>query len=381
MRMCRTLTGALVAVAVLGLFSQVSGAASDSTRSIMSGIFDSLQRLLGAALEPEVWGGDDSARVLVALEDLKRESAKLSRKDGSASVSFVVYGQSLANAAAKVQTHYETGERELARRDVFRLVDSCVACHTRLPADDSKLSLEFVTGERIAMLPLDQRAVLQTATRQFEAALQSYESILRSPAFSPADIDRMGIVDEYLTLCLHVRSDPTRAQRNLRVLQRRSAQDEGFAADLQHWIEALSETPSLLESPRIEQVRSLVGSAENQEGPRKESNALIEYLAASAMLHRIVEDAERPRPERAEAYYLLGVVESRTGRVFWPAPEESYLEKAIRLAPGTELSLRSFHLWRELVVFGHTGSGGTRMPPELRERVRELEVLSKVPTG
>ena len=39
-----------------------------------------------------------------------------------------------------------------------------------------------------------------------------------------------------------------------------------------------------------------------------------DYIEASTVLHRFLEGRSEPGPEVAEAYYLLGLMESRIGR-------------------------------------------------------------------
>ena len=48
-----------------------------------------------------------------------------------------------------------------------------------------------------------------------------------------------------------------------------------------------------------------------------ERSALVHYIAASSVLHRYVDSHPRNGPGVGEAYYLLGVIESRVGHAFW----------------------------------------------------------------
>ena len=80
-------------------------------------------------------------------------------------------------------------------------------------------------------------------------------------------------------------------------------------------------------------------------------------------------------PEGAEAYYLLGAVESRIGRGFWISPAGFYLEMAVRLAPESETGRRAFALLEEELYANYSGSGGENLPSDERAKLEELKRL------
>jgi hypothetical protein len=77
----------------------------------------------------------------------------------------------------------------------------------------------------------------------------------------------------------------------------------------------------------------------------------------------------------AEAYYLLGAVETRIGQSFWESPADFYLEMAIRMAPGSDSGRKAYAMLEEETVLGFTGSGGEHLPDEERARLDELHAL------
>ena len=99
---------------------------------------------------------------------------------------------------------------------------------------------------------------------------------------------------------------------------------------------------------------------------------LVDYIAASSLLHRYRVEAPRSKSEQAEAYYLLGGAESRVGRTFWLSQTEFYLDTSIRLDPGGARAEAAFDLLEEFVISGYTGSAGSDVPTDVRERLLEL---------
>jgi hypothetical protein len=239
------------------------------------------------------------------------------------------------------------------------------------------LSTRFVSDARIAALPLHERAILETATRQFEAALANYETILLSPDYTPEEIDRLGIFDEYLSLCLQVRVDSMRPIRNLEAVSKRDDLSAALSARLRTWQKDLGKVKSAGEPSDLDKMRAQVQRTEAMSSSRSERELLVAYLDSAAQLHRFVEDAKHDPGQHAEAYYLLGLVESRVGRVYWPAPEEFYLEIAVRMAPGSDVARSAFELYEELVTLGYSGSGGTQMPANMVSRLNDLRELSR----
>jgi hypothetical protein len=101
-------------------------------------------------------------------------------------------------------------------------------------------------------------------------------------------------------------------------------------------------------------------------------------VTASSILHRYV--ATRSDGEAAEAYYLLGLIETKVGRSFWLSQAEAMLETSIRLAPGTPTAQRAFALLEDFLVAGYTGSGGTHVPPDIQAKLDELQKIAESET-
>jgi hypothetical protein len=103
---------------------------------------------------------------------------------------------------------------------------------------------------------------------------------------------------------------------------------------------------------------------------------LVRYDVASGALLRYVASVPDGDRRAAEAYYWLGVIESRVGRSFWLSQTEPYLEAAIRLAPGDPLAGKAYALLEEFVVGSYTGSSGQHVPPDVKTWLAELARLA-----
>ena len=121
--------------------------------------------------------------------------------------------------------------------------------------------------------------------------------------------------------------------------------------------------------------RALIERGRDEGAYPSDRRGLVEFLAASRILNRVVAVRRSASPELAEAYYLLGVVEARIGQDFWSSPADFYLELAVRMAPTTESGRRAYALLEEEILLGFTGSGGEHLPDEERARLDDLKAL------
>jgi hypothetical protein len=344
----------------------------------MDRIFEAIRTVLPLSLDDDRFQDPERrAEILAALDALAESGAKLEDHGRSLDAGFGYLSRSLARDTADIRARYVAGRSAEARFLLLQVTDDCVACHSRIPADrDFPLGEQFVSREEILALPLDERAVLEMATRQFDRALATHEALFASPDSSPATLDLHGHFDDYLELCIRVRGDLERPIGVFEAFLGRSDLHASLRSNMTRWV---AELRSLRERPPqgepLEQARGLIRSAESEERYPNDRSALVLYVMASSILHRHVAAAGKPRADAGEAYYLLGLIESRIGRSFWLSQTEHFLETAIRLGPGQPYAAEAYELLEEFVVSGYTGSSGTHVPEDVQQRLDELREL------
>ena len=352
-----------------------------ATRATMGEIFEAMRVLLPLSLDGDRFEDPtNEARIRTALERLDLGSAQLERHGASGDVAFAHLARSLSIDARDIRLRYAEGHRREARYLVQTLVETCVACHSRLPAASAPRSEAFAKSAADLDLTLEERAKLAYATRQFDVAEDLYEQLLRSPDVSAGDIDLGGHLDDYLELAVRVRRDYERPARALEAFSRRSDLYPALKSDLLRWIAALHELAARPpEAPSLAAARALVPPVGSEAVMQDERTTLVEHLEASGMLHRLLETGIAGG-DRAEAYYLLGLIETRIGRSYWMSQAEAYLETAIRLAPGDPVALRAWDLLDEYLTAGYSGSGGTFLPPDIADKLELLHGIAEGPT-
>ena len=350
----------------------------DTTRAAMDPIFESIRFVLPLSLDDDRFQDPERrAEILAALNSLAENGAKLEDHGHSLDASFGYLSRSLARDTAEVRDRYVGGRFAEARFLLLQITDDCVACHSRLPSDRKfPMGEQFVTREAILALPLDERAKLEMATRQFDRAIATHEALFASPGVSPATLDLHGHFDDYLELCIRVRGDFERPVAAFETFLERDDLHASLRTNMTRW---LAELRSLRErppkGPPREQARTLIRAAESEERYPNDRSALVLYVTASSILHRHVAAAGKPRADAGEAYYLLGLIESRIGRSFWLSQTEHFLETAIRLDPSQPYAADAYELLEEFVVSGYTGSSGSHVPDDVQQRLDELRAL------
>jgi len=353
----------------------------EQTRERMAEIFAAMRFLLPLSLDEQAFEDPaHSPAIRNALALLDESSASLAQHGASREVSFSHLARSLSIDARDIHERYDQGHVREARYLVQTLAETCVACHSRLPAaSDAPRSEAFMDDALVEKLPSAQRAKLAYATRQFDEALALYEAVLADPSFPANDIDLEGHLDDYLELAIRVRGEPARALAALKRFTTRQDLSPTLRGEVRHWIDSLQRLTvrGPVTSP-IDVARAAIDRAEAGQPDVDERDSLVDLLDASALLHRFLADGRPPHSDQAEAYYLLGVIETRIGRSFWLSQAEAYLETAIRLAPGEPIAKDAYVLLEDFLVAGYSGSGGTFVPRDIREK---LELLRKISEG
>jgi hypothetical protein len=339
-------------------------------------IADALHELLPLALSDARFGDPaNQATIEGSLRTLSDGAAELERHGRAREAPFGHLSRSLASDSADALARFERGESPQARFVVQQLVEECVACHTRLPGPRSSELGELFSGVDYQPLSLEERARLQIAMRQFDAALQSYE-LLFSQGSLGSGVALEGMLTDYLVVCVRVREDLARPQGPLETLSLRPEVPRYLARDLRSWVQALAE---LERRPRLgsplEQARALHAEAQERSRFPVDRTGLIHELLASSILNRFVSEQRSPSPELAEAYFLLGVTETRIHRSWWLSEAELYLETAIHMAPDSEFADAAYALLEQETLAGWSGSGGLNVPQDVQSRLDELRAL------
>lgn len=377
----------LFALASVGAASAKEPAAEDAAkeestedpRPTMSGIFEVLAQLLPASLDDRTFSQPEKrAEIQGWIDSLARSAQALDHHARRKDPGFRFLSRSLSGDIREIQSRFARGRYAEASFFVHQLTENCIACHSRLPSPrDFPLAERLFERIEVGSLEPRERIRLLVATRRFHAALDEWEARFADPDASPTDLDLEGALVDYLTVCIRVQEDLARPARALRALASRPDTPSYLRGNLEAWaasLDDLREAPAATGSA-LARSRALADRARKAGMFPIDRRGVVYDLAASALLYREIEARRLTGTTLAEAYYLLGGIEARTGRATWVPEAEFHLETAVRLAPGAPFARDAYDLLEEYTVLNYGGSSGIHVPPDVEHKLAELRQL------
>jgi hypothetical protein len=350
------------------------------TGAAMVEIVHALRVALPLSLSAERFSAPENRAALESsLAALRAGAHELETHGQSQDASFAYLSRSLARDAEEIKRRFDEGRLDETRFLLGALVEDCVGCHSRLPSEraDSGLGKTLFEGIDASDLTPLERARLEVAARRFEAALDDYEAILADPAADPAQLDLEGVLADYLTVAIRVREDLSRARSGLVAFAERPDVPSYLATLVSGWIRSCDALRGAMEAEALlPEAERVLQQGDELSRYGRDRAGFIHQLVASSLLLRFVAAHTEASPEVAHAYFLLGVTEIGTGRSWWLAEAEGYLEAAIRMAPGSDWAKRAYVVLEEQILASYSGSSGVHVPPDVRHRLHELRRIA-----
>jgi hypothetical protein len=287
--------------------------------------------------------------------------------------------RSLVRDANEAVMRFRQGHFEGSRFLLDQLMTNCFNCHSRLPAER-----RFESGDRfldqidLESLTAEDQVRVQVATRQFKAALSTYEKMFSFRTVSPAKIANSGAFEDYMKICVRVEKDCNRAAETFEAIRRREDVPLFLDNRLERWVDDLNEIDkggAKKDSDALYRGRELLRDAQFRCAFPNDPQGTVLFVVASGCLHRYLNSSPNDPTRLAETYYLLGVAESHVATSYWRSETDYLLENAIRTAPSTVYARMAYNFLEEYTASGYTGSAGVNIPPEVQERLDELHSL------
>jgi hypothetical protein len=187
----------------------------------------------------------------------------------------------------------------------------------------------------------------------------------------------MEALRRWLVIGIRVHPTPHKALRTLTSLRSEREFTSFEEEEIQGWLSGLrrwqNEAPTKEHPLKI--AAALISRAHEASDPVELRVDTVALIRATALLHSHLESKDR-KGDRASALFLLAKAYTQLPLFFSTELPEQFLEQCIREFPGSQDARRSFRLYEEIVMLGYTGSGGTRIPPDVSARMDELRALA-----
>lgn len=276
----------------------------------------------------------------------------------------------------------DNGSAEYSKGILKASVSYCIACHTRTQ-DGAQFPLIGTLEKSLEKAPWIDRVAFKAATRQFDDAysevMTRFEpgATASKAAFETERAARIG-----LTIAVRVKDSPERALLLAERVSRSELVSASVRGHAKTWIDDVrkwqAEKPRKLGSDRelMTAAREILKRGDLLDGPRADG-AEIRYLRASNLMHRLLR--EHPKSELIpEALFMIGLAYDSLGDVGIWNLSDMYYQACVHGAPHTERAQQCFRRYEENVIFGFSGSSGTRIPFAVQTHLRQIKDLATV---
>lgn len=272
---------------------------------------------------------------------------------------------------------FELGQLEYSRSVAKASLNYCFQCHS-VTQVGSSAAWDLDKLQNLNLAPLE-KADLLVATRKYDKALSYMESLLSSPDFSKNyAFDFESLLRRYLALIIRVENAPKRAYNELnKILEHKDTphyiveQADGWRQSLKAW---QKEKKQPIKTPKalFEQVEKRFKKAESIQHYEKDHAGDVEYLRATALLHEGLKILKTPA-DKAHALYSLGRAYEVLDELGSWNLHETYYEACIEKDPKSEMAKRCYSRLEASLYMGYSGSSGTHLPTEERDRLKRLK--------
>lgn len=348
----------------------------------MQQLSDVMRKLLPdlAATTPNRKDLERNATRLASLAHAVKTPGKQTPPPADDDPSLDLFAEMLAEDTKEAAAAIKAGNVDYGRKLLRSATASCIGCHTR---HDKGVQFPAIPDAAMKKLDKVQQAELHVAMREFDRGLELFEEVVADKNFAEKNTFAWELaVRRALLVAVSVKRDPDAAEKVVNAVLATPSLPGFMRTYAQGWKKSIEawraekkkspETPDMLwkESER------LLTEARNAQRYRADRSADVTYLRMSSLLHDYLR--QKPTGERsAEALYYLGHALEATGDPqYWTLPQ-SYFEQCVRKAPHSETALRCFDRFEEAVHIGYSGSGGLRIPADVKRRLTSLRKLAE----
>jgi hypothetical protein len=315
------------------------------------------------------------------VETLYKSAHDMSKKGASPDLdpSVTIISGLFEGETKRAHTALKSGNRYYARSILSSISGYCIACHTRNNTGPQFSSLPFEPSSDLK--PIEQGRFL-AATRQYDRAMDVFQKMVNDPSTPVLRPIEWELAARYgLSIAVRVKKDPAQA----RALVERIIGSKNGPYFLKHdatqwrtsiieWEEELGRQPKTEEGLYSEAMRLITKAHEVQKYPADHSADIL-YLRATSVIHDLLQMA--PNGKRAEdAFLMAGMCYEVLRSLNLDELHDIYYEACIHKAPHTSTAESCYRRYEKNTYEGFTGSAGTFLPPDVKQKLKVLEDLA-----
>ncbi len=345
----------------------------------MQSLYQSLAELLTDVCSDErYFNSKNSARIereIKSISNFSHEIDKNSKDTNQADPTLHLFSKLLADETNEAFRSFRAGNKDYARDILRSIPGNCLACHSRnsMGPDFASLPLE----PNAPLLPAE-KASFYAATRQFDRAIEGFQKVIKGDEKSKIDsFDIEKSVADALTIAVRFKRDPKLAKSIVQLAIDSPASPHYYKEEASQWlntIDSWSKEPVLkatTEEGLFAESQRLISLARSNQTYPMDHSGDIYYLRASSALYDLIQLAPHGKHVN-EALLLLGMCYEVLSPRRMENLHNKYYEACILGAPHTETARTCYHRYEKSIYFGFTGSSGTHLPPQIKQKLLDL---------
>ncbi len=322
-----------------------------------------------------------------AIEDQLKTLSTLSHsmndrefKGNSTDPTLTILSGYLSDETKTAFTAFKNGKYEFSRGIVRSLPGTCIACHSR---NDSGAQFD-----QLAIEPSDQslkpmeRAEFYAATRQFDRAEKDFLKIIEDQQIASTDpYTWEHAIRQSLTIAVRVKKNPQMAKKIVEAALAQKKSSYYIRSDLQQWnhsieqwIKEMKKTPKSETGMLAEGMRLITEAHKLQKYPMDHSADIL-YLRASTVFYDLIQKAPTGK-NVSQALMMEGICNEVLSPKGFQDLHRLYYESCIRKSPNSPIAMDCYRRYEQSTVQGYTGSAGTSVPEDIKQKLLDLFSLS-----
>ncbi|OFZ31085.1 MAG: hypothetical protein A2622_00330 [Bdellovibrionales bacterium RIFCSPHIGHO2_01_FULL_40_29] len=269
-----------------------------------------------------------------------------------------------ANEIKQADENFNNGWHEYSRSQLVKVTSYCLECHTRVK-DGVEVRLQDSVEPYVNTLPIKDQIEFMVAFRQFDSAYKLAQQEMRK-VYSHQDlhsdietVSRLGFM-----VAVQYMQDKAKAEILTEALSQNKSIPGFLKVKNTSWRNSIQQWDSNETLTKLSSIRLML----------KNKKSDIEDMRAIPALLRLLTDDLTP-DELGEALLLTGESYESLNRVSMISLHENYYESCIRRVPQSKWAKTCFKNYQDSVTASYTGSGGTRLPNDVKQKLQTLKAL------
>lgn len=357
---------------------ETTTASREKIRTEMRQVYASAEKLYSYVWAPQRFVDPAEKQTIIALLDSL--SGEFHRIDEDAEPGFSAALATQQRMLKDISRRFAEGNTDYASWRLRAVLGNCTACHSRLATP-----YNFVgEGPSQAGESFEEKKALAefySASRQFDKALSEFYSLAAAQARdSHSTREAVELLMQWLLIQVRVKSQPAIAATELEKLIAEGSFNEEQRELLFSWASDLKALKVSQDKASVDdqlaEVKALLAPVVAGESVQDQERHIVTTLRAGGILHSLLGEKLNPDQGKA-ALYLLGLTYARTPLTSLEPFALLHLENCIRQFPGSNEAKQSFTLYKDILEFSSSGSGGMHLEDEDKKLLAELQKLAE----